>query len=90
MMEFINELKIRYSKPEDVNKAISFIFEYVNRELKQGNFNNVDSLFTLVMVDMGEYSLDMLLSFLTITLPAESLLNNRKKILFRNRKKIYL
>ncbi len=69
---------------KDVDVAIDFIFETVNLLLKENKFDICKKLLDFIQVKT--LSVDILLSFLTITLPASSILN-QSRINFYNKVK---
>ena len=73
---FILELKAE----KETDKKIQAVFLYVDSLFKKGEFETVDSLFTYLLehVDWLSLDLDVMASFLTISIPAKDKLPNRK------------
>src|SRR5574343_576104 len=74
--DFITEIK-RLQEDPTPDDVVDYIFDEINELLLSGDFELVDTILSIVGLDASSYSLDALLSFLTITCTAVNLLPSR-------------
>lgn len=82
-MNFLQQLK----QMNNSDGALDRIFDFANQAMFDGEFDELDKV--LKEVDVEEYSLDVLIGFLTATLPAASKLTHRTGLRRRIRKEAW-